>query len=374
MLRIALRSLVHEKGKFLAALWGVSFAAGLALAQTGLYVGFKAMATSVISRVGGDLWVMARGTQLLDFADNVSAGARAAVAAHPCVADARGVVFSWATIRKPSGGLDNVQLIGFEPRGEHAVPWSLAHALPSDLHAPMRVAVDTGDLARLEIPPSAIGSEIELNDRSAYVGAVTTGIKSFTVVPYLFAEARNAQRILGMHDNQFTYWALDLRDQGCAADVKRTIEARPDLEVHTMDEFREMTSDYWIVRSGAGMTLAFSAFLGLLVGAVVVGQTLFAMTEGRARELATLKAMGASNGELLSFVAWQALVLDVLGGGFGVLLAMAMQRGVAIMGIVLLLTPGVIATGLACVTAMCALASLASVRKVLRLEPAAVFR
>jgi hypothetical protein len=56
MLRIALRSLVHEKGKFVAALWGVSFAAGLALAQTGLYVGFRAMATSVISRVGGDLW------------------------------------------------------------------------------------------------------------------------------------------------------------------------------------------------------------------------------------------------------------------------------------------------------------------------------
>src|ERR1700722_8127765 len=53
MLRIALRSLVHEKGKFVAALWGVSFAAGLALAQTGLYVGFRAMATSVISRVGG---------------------------------------------------------------------------------------------------------------------------------------------------------------------------------------------------------------------------------------------------------------------------------------------------------------------------------
>jgi putative ABC transport system permease protein len=238
----------------------------------------------------------------------------------------------------------------------------------------MRVAVDSADLERLEIPAPSVGSEIEINDHSAYVGAVTSGIKSFTVVPYLFAETRNAQRILGLPENQYTYWALDLRDPSCAADVKRAIEARPDLEVHTVEEFRDMTSDYWIVRSGAGMTLAFNAFLGLLVGAVVVGQTLFALTEGRAKELATLKAMGASNGELLSFVGWQAAVLMVLGGGLGLLLAVGMQRGVATMGLVLLLTPGVITAGLACVATMCALASLASVRKVLKLEAGMVFK
>ena len=52
--------------------------------------------------------------------------------------------------------------------------------------------------------------------------------------------------------------------------------------------------------------LAFSALLGLAVGAIVVGQTLFSLTEGRLRELATLKAMGASDREVLAFIGWQA--------------------------------------------------------------------
>lgn len=374
MLRIALHSLFHEKGKLLAALSGVAFAASLVLAQSGLYFGFQSMATNVISRVGGDLWVMARGTQLLDFSDNLSAGTRAYVASSPCVESARGVIFSWATIRKPSGGVDNVQLIGVDPTGPKVVPWSLAEGLPSDLHGPMRVAVDSTDLSRLEIPADARGAEVQLGNRSVYVGAVTRGIKSFTVVPYLFAETRNAQRILGLAENQYTYWAIDLRDPSCKEDVVRAVERNPDLEVHTADEFREMTADYWILRSGAGATLAFSALLGLVVGVVVVGQTLFAITESRIRELATLKAMGATNGELVSFVVWQAAVLAVAGGALGGLFALGMQKGVAQIGLTMSLGPNVIALGIGSITAMCAIASLASVRKVLKLSAAEVFK
>jgi putative ABC transport system permease protein len=374
MFYVALRCLVHERGKLLAALAGVAFAASLVLAQTGMYVGFRSMSTSVIERVGGDLWVMARGTQLLDFADNLSAGTRAAVASHPCVADARGVVFNWTTVRKPSGGIDNVQLIGFEPRSPRALPWSLDQGLPSDLHAPMRIAVDASDLARLEIREPAIGEEIQLGDHSAYVGAVTSGIKSFTVVPYLFAEARNAQRLVGLGAERYTYWSIDLKDAGCKADVIHAIERNPDLEAHTVDEFKKMTADYWVIRSGAGATLAFSAMLGLLVGVVVVGQTLFSLTEGRLRELATLKAMGATNAELLSFVAWQAAVLAVVGGLAGWAFALGMQKGVAAMGITMSLGASVLAVGMGAVALMCAAASAASVRKVLTVSAAEVFK
>jgi putative ABC transport system permease protein len=377
VLRIALQSLVHEKGKLVAALFGVAFAASLVLAQTGLYVGMRRTTASVVARVGGDLWVMAKGTQLLDFADNLSAGTRNAVAAHPCVTDARGVVFSWTVVRKPSGGIENVQLIGYEPRGQNALPWSMAAGLPGDLHGPMRVSVDSTDLERLEVagpPARAVGTEMQLGGQSVYVGAVSRGIRSFTVVPYLFAEARNAQRMVGLAENQYTYWAIDLREPGCKADVIRTIERSPDLEAHGAEEFGDMTSDYWILRSGAGATLGFSALLGLIIGVVIVGQTLFAMTENRLRELATLKAMGASNVELIRFVAWQAAFLGVLGGALGVVLALGMKRGVAAIGLSLVLSPGVLGIGLGSILFMCALASLASVRKVLSLEAAAVFK
>lgn len=374
MIRISLRSLWFERGKLFAALCGVAFAANLVLVQAGLFFGFERASTAVITRAGGDLWVMARGTQLVDFADALSPGVGDVVRAEPCVLRARPVIFSWASIRKPSGGIDNVQLIAVEGAPGRALPWSLAEGLPGDLRAPMRVAVDAADLHRLEIPEPAIGARLELQDRAVYVGAVTHGIRSFTVVPYLFADPREARRILGLADGQATFWALDLRDPGCADEVKASIEQHPDLAVRDREEFEGMTSHYWVIGSGAGATLAFAALLGLIVGLVVVGQTLYSLTESRSRELATLKTMGASGGELAAFVLWQAGFLAAVGSVIGLGWAWGLKVLVLKIGLTVVLDTTVIVAGLGTIVMMCALASLASVRKVIRLEAAKVFR
>ncbi len=374
MIRIALQSLFFERGKLLAALSGVAFAANLVLVQAGLFFGFQRASTAVITRAGGDLWVMARGTQLVDFADPMSAGVGDVVRAVPCVDRARPVIFSWASIRKPSGGIDNVQLIAAEAAPGRALPWALAEGLPSDLRAPRRIAVDDADLERLEIPRPAIGQPVELQDGTVYVGAVTRGIRSFTVVPYLFAEPREARRILGLADGQATFYAVDLADRACAPAVTAAIERHPDLVVRSRTQFESMTSHYWVIGSGAGATLAFAALLGLIVGLVVVGQTLYSLTESRSRELATLKAMGASAGELAAFVLWQAGLLAVVGGTVGLVWAFGLGRLVQMIGLTVVLDAAVIGAGLGTIAGMCALASLASVRKVIRLEAAKVFK
>ena len=89
--------------------------------------------------------------------------------------------------------------------------------------------------------------------------------------------------------------------------VRASLERHPQSAVRDRAEFEGMTSHYWVIGSGAGATLAFhEALLGFIVGLVVVGQTLYSLTESRSRELATLKAMGASGRELAAFVLWQA--------------------------------------------------------------------
>lgn len=374
MIRIALQSLFFERGKLLAAVAGVAFAANLVLVQAGLFFGFQKSATSVISRVGGDLWVMARGTALVDFADPLSAGVGDVVRAQPCVENARAVIFSWASIRKPSGGIDNVQLIAAEPKPGTTLPWSLADGLPSDLRAPLRIGVDAADLERLELPAHAVGTPVELQDRTVYVGVVTKGIRSFTVVPYLFAEPREARRILGLAEGQATFWALDLEDPACTATVRASLEEHADLAVRDRGEFEQMTSRYWVIGSGAGATLAFAALLGFIVGLVVVGQTLYSLTESRSRELATLKAMGASGRELAAFVLWQAGFLAVVGGVIGLACAVGLKFLVLQLGLTVVLDGAVVGGGLGAIVVMCALASLASVRSIYRLEAAKVFK
>jgi hypothetical protein len=83
--RIALKSLAYDRGKLLASIAGVAFAATLLLGQIGLYAGFLSSSSALVSHVGGDVWVMARGTQVVDNGERLSAGSRQYAASHPCV-------------------------------------------------------------------------------------------------------------------------------------------------------------------------------------------------------------------------------------------------------------------------------------------------
>ncbi len=381
MRHIALRSLLFDRGKLLGALAGVAFATVLLLLQIGIYQGFISTASALIDHMGGDLWVMAHGTEVIDNGEPLSAGARSIVTTPSCVTRARGVILSFGAVRKPGDALDGVQIVGFEPsdpsyaRAAPLIPWELARGLPSDLHAPLRVSVDTTDLAKLHLPENPIGSQIQVNGRAVYIAAVTRGIRSFALTPFLFMELPTARRLLNLADGQAHYWVLDLRDRSCAAATIREISSRaPDLDVRTVDDFRLRTQDFWVKGSGAGTALGFSALLGLVVGTVIVAQTLYALTREHEKELATLKAVGASAFELASFVGWQAVFLAVVGGLSGGAIAFATQRSLIRAGLTVVLDTEVVVVATVSVILMCAVASLASIRRVLTLEAVEVFK
>ncbi|MFO0568404.1 MAG: ABC transporter permease [Polyangiaceae bacterium] len=374
MLRIALQSLAHDRGKLVASLAGVAFAATLVFAQVGLYAGFLQSSSAVIRHVGGDVWVMAKGTQVVDNGERLSSGSREIAAAHPCVEQVRGLVLSFQALRKPNGSLEAVQVVGFEPSPKRVVPWAMVRGLPQDLHGPMRVAVDRLDLEKLAIEGDPIGAELGIGQESVRVTAVTDGIRAFTLAPYVFTELTTARRLALLGADQVFYWVLDLARPECADDVVASVGRHPDLVARRTDEFREMTENYWVQGSGAGTALAFSALLGLVVGVVIVGQTLYAVTKEHLRELATLKAIGASPWEIVSFVAWQAAFLALVGGGLGLGMALAVQSWALEVGLTIVLTGPVLAVGATAVLAMCTVASLWSVRAVLTLQAAEVFK
>jgi putative ABC transport system permease protein len=374
MRRIAIQSLLHDRGKFLAALAGVSFAATLVLVQVGLYAGFLSMASGIIRRTGGDLWVMPRGIEVIDNSEPMSGAARAVARSHPCVRRVRGMIYTFMPVRKPRGTPDAVTLVGYEPADDPVVPWTLHRGLPRDLHGPLRAAVDHVDLRKLQIEGDALGSTLQVNGHTVRIAATTAGMRSFTLVPFLFAEIQNARRIMHVGEDRASYWVVDLRDPRCADDVAAHIGRHTDLQAISTPRFAELTENHWVRESGAGSALGFTAVLGLVVGVVIVGQTLYAVTREHLRELATLKAIGGTDAEIVRFVAWQAALLASLGGGIGVLISFAVREGISTQGLVVILSGEVLALGLGAVLAMCLVASVWSVRAVLQLEAAEVFR
>ncbi len=375
MFEVALRSLLHDRGKLAAALAGVAFATTLLLVQIGLFVGFLDTSSALIRRVGGDVWVMARGTEVLDNGAPVGPAARARLAAHPCVERVRGLVVAVAPFKKPSGAVDFAQIVGVDPSPGRQVPWSLARGLPADLLGPLRVAVDEHDLDKLQIGGDPVGAAVAVGGRRARVAALTRGIRSFALYPYLFADISNARRLADLDAASAQYWVADLR----RARVRRLRARRPRVGARASTRtrptrFADLTERFWVVGSGAGGALGFSAIFALVVGAVIVGQTLFSITKEHLKELATLKAMGGSPRELVAFVAWQGAFLAVVGGVLGYALAKALERALSSQGVEVVVSRSVTLLGGASVATMCVLASLPSVRKALTLEAAEVFR
>ena len=374
MRRIAWASLFFDRSKLIAALCGIAFSATLTVVQTGLYAGFLKSCSAIIHGMGGDIWVMPVGTDVVDSVEILAASSRGVVASHPCVERVRPLIYNWAFFRKPNGTSEGIRMIGVDPVERPFVPWEMALGMPTDLAQPMRIALDEFDTKKLRLDDRPLGKRVTISGQTAYVAGLTRNIRSFTLLPFVFTNLASARRFAGMSAGQVNYWVLDLKDQRCIPDVIGSINQHHEMYAETRASFITRSNDYWVKGSGAGSVLAFSALLALVVGGVIVGQTLFMITREHQKELATLKAVGATARELVWFVGWQAALLTsagtALGLGAGLMLGWLGRSN----GLVLVFSPAVIASSVAIICLMCSLACVASVRQVLRIDAGEVFK
>jgi putative ABC transport system permease protein len=160
-----------------------------------------------------------------------------------------------------------------------------------------------------------------------------------------------------------------------AADVRRSLQERlPEVDVLTRSEFTHKARLYWIRKTGAGSAILTAAVLGFLIGLVVVSQTIYANTMEHIEEYATLKALGASRAFVAEIVVTESLICGAVGSILGLLAAVpATQYATSFISWIYMpwwLPAVVVLMSLM----MCSLASLASVRSSLAVDPGRVFR
>jgi len=116
------------------------------------------------------------------------------------------------------------------------------------------------------------------------------------------------------------------------------------------------------------------ALLGFLVGVVIVGQTIYASTMEHLQEFGTLKAIGATNRNLLAVIVYQALANAILGYLIALATATLMQLSYERLGLNFVITFELQVTMFGVTLAMCLGSSILSVRKVFQIDPVVVFR
>jgi putative ABC transport system permease protein len=371
-LTLAFRNLFHDRVRLAVTLVGILFSIVLVAVQLGLYLGARTMIVSTIDRSDSDIWIMAYGTKNFEEAQPISTRERFTALATPGVLTATPLVVSFTDWRKPSGGTTLVVVVGSDYEDGALTPWNVVAGDVSGLGARDAVMVDKTYLPELGI--NGVGDTAQIGASRVRVTGLTEGIRSFTVTPFVFTTLNRARSLLNMPADNLTYVLVKLQPDADANAVRDTLRAKlPDSEVLTKAEFRTRSLNHWLFATGAGVALIGGAILGLVVGTVIVAQTLYSSTKDHLNEFATLRALGSSSGYIHRVILAQAGLSAVLGYALGMTIALTIVILSHNTALPIVMSPGLAILLLALTFGMCAISAVSAIGKVMRIDPAMVF-
>src|SRR6185312_502478 len=239
------------------------------------------------------------------------------------------------------------------------LPWNLVEGGIDALSVPEAVAVDRTYFDRLGV--TGIGSTAEMRDRRAEVRAVTSGIRSFTTTPYVFTQLDRARSYTGTPRTKVTYLLVHLKPNTDAERVRsQLLSVLTKTEVLTAVEFASRSRSFWLFGTGAGAALFAGALLAMVVGSVVVAQTLYSSTKEHLYEFATLRAIGSSGSYLQTVIVAQALLSGVVGFAIAFIVGLFVVRLTANSALPVLMTPALTVILFLLTIVMCVISALSS--------------
>ncbi len=373
ILTLAFRNLFHDRIRLAVTLVGILFSIVLVAVQLGLYYGASRMITANIDHAKADLWITAFGAK--SYEDGgllLTARERHQALATPGVAKVVPLVVAFAEWRKPAGGSTRVVVVGSDAEDEGLAPWALAQGTWENIKEPEAVAVDSSYLKDLGV--EGVGDTAQVAMGRVRIGALTSGIRSFTQSPYAFTPLNRARGLLGVEGDKATFFLVQLAPGADAASVRDDLKQRLDsAEVLTTREFRDRSLSQWLFRTGAGVALIGGALLGILVGTVIVAQTLYSSTKDHLTEFATLRALGSSSSYIHQVILAQAGLSAVIGYTLGMAISMMVVAASYKTPLPIVVTPGLAMALFALTLGMCAISAISAIVKVTKIDPAMVF-
>ena len=269
-------------------------------------------------------------------------------------------------------GLDDATLMGG--------PAAMVRGQLADLRQDRAVFVNVDQAgttlraARSDGHPLAVGEHLSVNDNDAVVAGTYRATKEFFWDPVLYTTYSRALAWAPRQRKLLTFVLVKARPgtdlAALAAQVKRTTG----LSAYTSDQFARKSTLDLLGRTGILINFGITIALGFLIGALIAGQTFYMFVLDNLRHFGALKAMGAGNGTIARMVFLQMAVAGLVAYGVG--LAGACVSGLVAphVGLAYRMSWPVPVAGVFAILACCGLAAGLSLIRVLRLEPAVVFK
>ena len=377
MLWIAWKMLVGNRVKYLGIVFGVVFAALLIAQQASIFCGLMSLTINQIRDVEGPgIWVMDKGVQYVDDIKPLADTELFRVKGVPGVEWAVRFYKGIARARLEEGTYEQMILLGLDDATLVGAPRQLFMGSIADLRKPDAVIIDDAGYRRIwPDEPFRIGRTFEMNDRRAVVVGLAKAGRTFTSFPIVYTRYSQAVLFAPPERRVLSFVLAEAAPGVTPEEVCQRIEERTGLQAVTRTQFLWKTIVYYLRKTGIPLNFGITVLLGFFVGTAIAGQTFYLFTVENIRQYGALKAMGASNWTILTMVLAQGLQVGLVGYGVGVGLAAVFGWWVRGASRLAFFMPWeVLAITGAAVFVIVLVASLVSIRKVLVVEPAIVFR
>jgi putative ABC transport system permease protein len=368
----SLSTLWHDRQRYVPGVLAVGFSALLIALQCGLLLGLFSITSIPVDHTRADVWIGAPEVLSVDLGQRIPESFLLRALDQPEVEAAELYAQGFAYWGKPSGGSELCILIGsrLEPNSMGAIA-ELTPQLRERLTEPGSIVVDEGELDRLGI--NGIGDVAEISGRRVRVVGLVHGLKSLAG-PYIFCSLSTAQPLLRLLPSQTTYVLARCKRPALAAAAVERLRKYPDMSTFTSEDFSLRTRLHWLLKTKAGVALGCAAALGLLVGAVVTSQTLYAATVASLREYAVLQALGIPRWRMAGAVLAQSFWVGLIGVALAVPAVYLMAHGADTLGAKVLLPFKLMGPAVGITMVMAMSSGLAALRSLRLVEPAMLLR
>src|SRR5215468_1050093 len=376
---VAIKMLTGDRAKYLGLIFAIAFASFLLENQSSIFAGVVGRTASQIFDVtDADIWVMDPNTQYIDEIRALTENDLYRVRGVPGVQWAVRLFKGLPRAKAPDGKFRVVILMGLDDATLVGAPGRMVLGSAADLGQPDAIIIDrAGYMFFFPGMPLSLGRTLELNDHRVKIVGIAEASPPFQTFPVVFARYSQAITFVGQERNLMSFVLVKPQPGVAVKDLCRRIEAATGLHAAPTSGFAKQTIVYYLRNTGIPVNFGITIAIALIVGTVVAGQTFYIFTIESLKQFGALKAIGVTNARLTGMILLQACLVGLFGFSIGTGLCagfflftskMLLQtRGFG------LLWQSVAGTGVL-ILLIVIVASLLSIRRVVVLEPAMVFR
>jgi putative ABC transport system permease protein len=327
--KLAWRNVSHDRGRAAVGVAGVAFAIMLIFLQLGFYNSVVISANQYYDELDYDLVLVSREYNFLRAPQTFPRRRLHQAMSLSEVQSAEPLYISSVSWQNTLDGRRNAALI-----------------FAFDVDKPVfRTPSIRTHLAALKRPDTAIadsetrpkygnrkpGSTVEISGRNITIVDDYRLGTSFLEMGILVTSDQNFRRLHPAGNlNAVTIGLIKLKPGTNAEAIARTLDARlpDDVHVWSREYFRNHEIRHWVLATSTGFIFGSGVVVAVLVGLVILYQTVSTQIMVKMNEYATLKAIGYQSHQILRIVLEQACLISLLGFLPGLLAGMGLYAAV----------------------------------------------